>query len=52
MEQEVKQMKEGIADEEKSTIKYDQKVEEWKVISLFTKHGGSLFIGKEQTHSS
>ncbi|KAI4905310.1 hypothetical protein NFI96_022725, partial [Prochilodus magdalenae] len=31
MEQEVKQMRERIADEEKSTIKYDQKVEEWKM---------------------
>ncbi|KAI5098324.1 structural maintenance of chromosomes protein 6, partial [Silurus meridionalis] len=30
MEQDVKRMKEMVAEEEKSTIKYDQKVEEWK----------------------
>ncbi|KAL7836398.1 hypothetical protein AOLI_G00276820 [Acnodon oligacanthus] len=30
MEEEVKHMRERIAEEEKSTIKYDRKVEEWK----------------------
>ncbi|KAI5620328.1 structural maintenance of chromosomes protein 6, partial [Silurus asotus] len=30
MEQDVKRMNEMVAEEEKSTIKYDQKVEEWK----------------------
>jgi len=35
VEQEVKPMRERIAAEEKSTVKYDKKVEEWEVIEYY-----------------
>jgi hypothetical protein len=34
MEKEVKPMREKLQSEERSTIKYDQKVDEWKVTNI------------------
>lgn len=44
VEQEMKPMRERITTEERSTVKYDQKVEEWEVTEYYLEFMWSSFL--------
>uniref|UniRef100_A0A671LZQ8 Structural maintenance of chromosomes protein 6 n=1 Tax=Sinocyclocheilus anshuiensis TaxID=1608454 RepID=A0A671LZQ8_9TELE len=50
VEQEMKPMREQIAAEEKSTVKYDQKVEEWEVTEYYF-WGPSILYGSKNSNT-